>query len=423
LGGDIVQLDLTVLEEITLLYVEDDKSIREIYGERLKKLVKQIYIGKDGEEGLSLFKSWRPDIVLTDIQMPNMSGLDMIKAIREISEDTPIIITTAFSESDFFQKAISLHVDGYLIKPIDKGELFFELQKLSKQTILKREERKNRELLQLMIDFQESMNLILQESSVVFANRSFLKKFEVGSIEEFNSRENSFLKELFAFNKRGVEETVIVIDEDRNIVPVADIEVKKPQAFLLRAKYVKDMDYHIVNLTEITAFIEERNKLQQLAFFDSLTSVYNRSRFNQFLDSEIERAFRYGSNFSLLLLDIDHFKMINDNYGHPVGDEALIELSRLIKSHIRKSDIFARWGGEEFAIIFSNTTIHTAEIATENLRERIQESIFTTEQINFTCSFGLTEYRDGDSRETIFKRCDDLLYKAKKSGRNRVILQ
>jgi len=412
-----------ILKEVTLLYVEDDVSIREIYGKRLEKKVANIHIAQDGVEGLSLYKVMKPDIILTDIQMPNMDGLEMIKEIRNcnnIDRDVAIIITTAFSEPEFFLKAISLHIDGYLIKPINKNDLFLELERVAKGIISKKREKQSRILLQTMLDFQESMVAVIQDVSLIYANKSFLNKFEAETVEIFNQNNSDLFQEIFSFNKKGVEDTIIVIDENRKIVPVIDIDVQEPQVFLLNSKYVEEMDHHIVNFTEITSFIEERNKLQKLAFYDTLTSIYNRSRFNQFLDSEVERAKRYKNHFTLLLFDIDFFKKINDKYGHLVGDEALKELSALIKSHIRKSDIFARWGGEEFAIIFSNTTIHTAEIATENLRLTVQENLFTSRSLKFTCSFGLTEYQFGDTKEELFKKADEALYRAKENGRNRI---
>lgn len=163
------------------------------------------------------------------------------------------------------------------------------------------------------------------------------------------------------------------------------------------------------------------NHLVERASIDVLTGTYNRMQCNYFLLAEIDKVNRYGGTFSVIYIDLDHFKAINDQYGHPVGDTVLSTFSKIISSHNRTSDIFSRYGGEEFLIIAHETDSNKATRHAERLRQEIEQYPF--ENIDhLTCSFGVTEFRkDADTVKSIIKRADDALYKAKKNGRNRVV--
>jgi len=160
-------------------------------------------------------------------------------------------------------------------------------------------------------------------------------------------------------------------------------------------------------------------ELVQLATIDTLTSIANRRKFDEVLQYEIGRDARYSNKLSLIFCDLDHFKSINDRYGHKVGDEALKSFAHLISNNIRNIDIFARWGGEEFVLLLPDTDIQTAAIIAEKLRLRIENHYFT--QVGrMTASFGVSEYIEGDNEASFIKRADDALYKAKENGRNRI---
>ena len=120
------------------------------------------------------------------------------------------------------------------------------------------------------------------------------------------------------------------------------------------------------------------------------------------------------------MYDIDHFKKINDNYGHDIGDEILIELTDLVRKSIRNIDILARWGGEEFMIITPNTDINSTKLLAERLRKEISEKDFYKVD-KLTCSFGVTSFKEKDDIDSIIKRVDKALYKAKNGGRNMVV--
>ena len=166
---------------------------------------------------------------------------------------------------------------------------------------------------------------------------------------------------------------------------------------------------------------ELARSLDQRAATDPLTGLFNRRKFDRSLATEIGRAERYNTQLSLMLFDIDHFKKVNDTFGHQVGDNVLVELSRYVAGHIRNSDVLARWGGEEFVILSPGNSGPMACLFAGNLLAGIRKIQFA-EAGSVTCSFGVAHYQDGDTAETLLARADDALYRAKSNGRNRIEL-
>jgi diguanylate cyclase (GGDEF)-like protein len=157
---------------------------------------------------------------------------------------------------------------------------------------------------------------------------------------------------------------------------------------------------------------------------DGLTEAYNRQAFDQALGREAARAVRYERPLGLLLFDIDHFKAINDQYGHMAGDEVLRQLASLVSRNIRQEDVFARIGGEEFALLVPEGNLWACRDAAERLRELVETTPFEFEGqlLRITCSFGVAQLgREDASGELLRKSADERLYLAKGAGRNRVV--
>ncbi len=164
----------------------------------------------------------------------------------------------------------------------------------------------------------------------------------------------------------------------------------------------------------------ENKVLRRLSSRDALTGIYNRQRFEEELRRAIKHAQRYGTQLSLVLFDIDNFKAVNDGYGHLVGDKVLVEFVSIVGTEIRETDFFARWGGEEFALILPGADKRDATLLANRLRDRIC-STYINPVGQITCSFGIDSYRQGDDCETLFKRVDRLMYIAKQAGKDQVI--
>jgi diguanylate cyclase (GGDEF)-like protein len=177
---------------------------------------------------------------------------------------------------------------------------------------------------------------------------------------------------------------------------------------------------HIIRKDEI--FLKENiRQITRLSQVDHLTGIYNRRTFYETIEIEIMRSRRYGAALSLVMFDIDHFKKINDLFGHKTGDDVLKSVTGLVKSRLRLSDHFSRWGGEEFMIILPGTDLNGAAAMAEKLRTVINAFNFP-EVGSVSASFGVCEYSTPFDQEQLIKMADEALYRAKESGRDRVEL-
>ena len=172
-------------------------------------------------------------------------------------------------------------------------------------------------------------------------------------------------------------------------------------------------------IEDITGRKVAEEELKRLATTDKLTGAYNRIKFQEIIDREIERVKRHNQPLSMIIFDIDHFKAVNDSYGHSAGDCALRTIADIVRENIRKIDYFVRWGGEEFMIISSETNLDDAYALAERIREIIEN--YTFEAVGkITVSFGVTEFKENDTENSFVKRADDAMYLAKRKGRNLV---
>lgn len=175
---------------------------------------------------------------------------------------------------------------------------------------------------------------------------------------------------------------------------------------------------HYINLQ--TSELEEANAvLQHIAETDQLTRIHNRVKIDHLLADEIRKGHREHYRFSVIMIDVDNFKLINDKHGHLVGDDVLMQLSDLLQTAIRKTDYVGRWGGEEFLIIMPFAAIEQAKLLAERIRVVISEYQFPKAE-HITCSLGVTEFLADDTESQLLQRADEALYWAKNNGRNQV---
>jgi len=172
---------------------------------------------------------------------------------------------------------------------------------------------------------------------------------------------------------------------------------------------------------EIYVRTQAEQKLELIATTDSLTLLFNRRKFDELLKYEIDRDRRYKDGLSLIMCDIDYFKKINDEYGHHIGDKILIEFVEIVSKAIRKTDVFARWGGEEFAVLIPGSNAEIALAVAEKIRLVVQASKYTIDK-QITASFGVSVLMNMEDEQSFLQRADKALYTAKDNGRNRVEL-
>lgn len=263
------------------------------------------------------------------------------------------------------------------------------------------------------------------EGRLIFVNKAFSHITEYSS-EEVLGKTPAFLKSELTDKKKAKSLWQDILNgqtyhnviknrkksgeyyfEEITITPVYDTEGK--------------VEYFVSTGKDATRRIALQNKLKEMAMTDALTGVCNRRRIDEIIEQEIERVDRYGSSFTLILLDIDFFKIINDDLGHLIGDKVLVAISNLIKSQLRKNGHVGRWGGEEFLIVAQGVGLEEGVVLAEKFRMAIEQYDFGVGK-TITASFGVACYQAGELGNPLFKRLDDALYLAKENGRNRVEL-
>jgi diguanylate cyclase (GGDEF)-like protein len=293
---------------------------------------------------------------------------------------------------------------------------------------LLKDEKEMRSTLKAILDTQENMIVLSDGKKLSDANSALLDFFGYKDLESFKKEHRCicdfFKKEngyVYDFKDKNWIEHILENKEIDHKVKIYDKKIQKYRIFLLRAAdFLQDNKKYIISLTDISKIENEYKKAKSQAIIDKLTSIYNRAKFDEELDIEIEKAKRYKKSFCVIMFDIDDFKKINDTFGHDFGDMVLKQLSAIVKKNLRKSDFFARWGGEEFMIIVFNADKESAFYFAEKLRSKIESAIFGKAG-KVTCSFGIAKFKKGDDREKLLKRVDKRLYEAKRSGKNIVI--
>ena len=220
-----------------------------------------------------------------------------------------------------------------------------------------------------------------------------------------------------------VRELTVPVIRDERVVAVLGVGNKESdygEKDMVEVDYLADVTWEIIDGRRSQEELRQANELLATqARIDFLTGVYNRRMFDSLLAAEMTRACRYNEPLSLIMLDLDHFKQVNDSLGHRAGDQVLQKLAELLSGRIRSHDVLSRWGGEEFLILTPQSDITQAITLAEGLRELVEQYDFGS-GLRITISFGVTSHCCGESAEAFVARADTALYEAKRNGRNRV---
>ena len=401
------------LKKLNLLYVEDEKNIRETFFQLMKKYFRHVYVAKNGKEGLEVFESHKDeiDIIITDIEMPKKDGLSMIKEIKKIKSDIPTIFTTAFQDTNHLKEAIDIGVDGYIIKPIDINKLISKLNYIASSLMAKKRNAQYIKLMNILINNQKTGVILLDEDfNILLMNKTIEKLVEDIGIVKYKHIDDILL---YCYDEEGKH-----IDSEilkKNISKTLICHSKKTEKYY-EIDITKVESHYIIDLDDITEYKQKENEIKEIAMIDELTQIYNRKKIEAIKEELIN------SNICIIMFDIDNFKQINDTYGHLKGDKVLQSLSSAVKHHIRSSDIFIRWGGEEFVVLLQKLDdIKVAYTLAEKLRKVINE-LEIKEVKHFSCSFGVScgSVTKPNDIKNILNKADKTLYKAKRNGKNRV---
>ncbi|MEA1952978.1 MAG: diguanylate cyclase [Campylobacterota bacterium] len=330
-------------------------------------------------------------------------------------EETPCI--NLILKNGFIIKLIGLFISVLFIYFI--AQLIYSKRLIEKRKIL----------LDDILNLTDNIIFITDFKNVSFSNNKFKNFLNIKHTKEFNIRMNHNVLKIFIPREGYLHEgllnknkSLIVLfkktPEDKRIVIISDkyFQEKIFKIHILKIHYNND---YLITLSDITQLKAKQTLTEKKAYIDGLTGVYNRNKFDEILEDELRRTKRYKHPLSIAIIDIDKFKDVNDTYGHLIGDEILIMLAQSINNNVRDTDTFARWGGEEFVILFKETTVQNAYEVCKNLKKIIVALTHPTVG-SITVSFGLTEHEANESMETMFIRCDKALYLAKENGRNRI---
>ncbi|TLP41217.1 diguanylate cyclase [Arcobacter arenosus] len=254
--------------------------------------------------------------------------------------------------------------------------------------------------------------------------KNIYKKDKILEIKLFKQikEKRTFSGEVVLIKK---DKTNLIVDFSANALENKDFKQKDDFEFIGMIIDISQKKKQEIQLRELNENLEQKVKeqtreIREQALRDSLTKAYNRNAYNEKINELLNEYSRYNIFFSIIYVDLDDFKKINDTFGHHKGDEVLINFCEIVKEHIRVNDELYRMGGEEFAILLPNTKLETAKIVSNKLLELLRENLKIDDKTPITVSGGLVQVLKNDTAETIYKRVDELLYKSKKRGKNRI---
>ena len=256
---------------------------------------------------------------------------------------------------------------------------------------------------------KDVMHLIKQKSNLEVEVSEYMTK-PVDTIHK-----NSSLREALAFVKKKHYKRVVVVDDEGEL---SGIISQKELISLTYSRWAMLMKEYQQELSEINNILEGKNReYEAMASTDSLTGLYNRYKFSELYLSSYTAMTQRHYEMSLIMLDIDFFKKVNDNYGHNTGDQVLIQVSHTLLKILRNIDIVCRWGGEEFLVLLPTASLKSASTLAEKLRTNIEE--LEIDMVgHISASFGVSCVKEGEDMESVIDRADKALYIAKNSGRN-----
>lgn len=302
------------------------------------------------------------------------------------------------------------HYLGYILDITERENLFKNLEKF--------------------IDTQDNIVILSDGKKLLFANQEFFNFFGYENLTEFK-KVSDCICEYFVENDRffhlgKIEKNQNWIEEmqklpnEQRLVAIAGKDLVG-HAFSVHINKF-EADILIVSFTDISATMLNQIELENKTMHDTLTGAYNREYFKQNYRRFIKEYAQGASMLGVAMFDIDHFKYVNDMYGHDVGDSVLVEFVKRIQNSSREHDIFIRWGGEEFILVLKIKHQNDLEKILEKIRGIIEENCFKVIG-HKTCSIGATIYKDDENIEKTIKRADEALYEAKADGRNRVVFK
>ena len=449
-----------------VLVVDDDRLIREMTRDVLEADGIEVQVAASGPEAMDRLEQRGPfDVVVTDLSMREMDGLELLERIKREAPRTEVIISTNYASLESALEAMRLGASDYLRKPVKPPEILYSV----KRTILRRRIEEENESLRGRIQAFESSRVLtscLEAGDILplaldlaldllGRTRAVARLIDSGApqldelhLRGFDDKTAAALRRAVSGNKAfdpaelrsDVASSVVSLPDglaelgvpehellalplrvDERVVgglwvlsggePFAEDQVRRAQLLIAQAE---------LSLVNAERFDQAREK----AFIDDVTDLYNSRYLMSALDRETRRADRSGLDLSVLFLDLDRFKLVNDRYGHLVGSRVLRELGELLRDSVRSIDTVARYGGDEFTLILVETGLEGAMQVAERIRESVEQQPFGRDRgldLRLSISVGVASFPShGMTREELLEQADKAMYRGKSLGRNRV---
>lgn len=450
-----------------ILLIDDDPDALTILANALEHHGYRTFLARTAEAGLKTIQEeyQHIDCVVLDILMPgHMDGYAVMQEIKKDprTTDVPILILSARTSQQDIAQSINSGAFQHLCKPCDISHLCAIIRNIVRLRELERRSLADARKYQAIVDNSPvQIAVVSPEMLIMEMNRAFRDDFDEARIGD-NLFEGCFAMDLDDITDHpltralgsGVVETgklsltmngvrrhldisaAPIRNADGAIISLIYICVDATEQIEMEKKLLRQVERYNRVLREqdrTTDYLIQAQKelqlkgmeLERLSLTDALTGLHNRRQFDLALESESRRAGRYHHPLTLLMIDIDHFKPVNDEYGHPVGDVVLRELAQIFISALRETDCICRYGGEEFAIILPETDSATAQPIAERIRQSVEANDFKvlgSSPIGITISVGCASiHRQVINPQRLLDRADKCLYAAKNEGRNRVV--
>jgi two-component system cell cycle response regulator len=449
-----------------VLVVDDVLTNLKLMEARLTAEYFDVQTAMSGPEALAACERGQCDIVLLDVMMPEMDGFEVCRRLKANpkTHHIPVVMVTALDQPSDRVKGLEAGADDFLTKPVSDVALIARVRSLVRLKMVT-DELRMRALTSRQIGIKDPLADALSDSGcnsrilIVDDRPSSYERVAAALAREhtvdvetkpqqalFRVAEGNYDLLMVSLGLEGFDGLRLCSQvrslERTRALPIVLIADAEDNARLLRGLEIGVNDYLLRPIDKNEMYARVRTQVRkkryterlrdnvqlsiELAITDPLTGLYNRRYMESHLATLVEQAAARGKPLSVLILDIDYFKSINDGLGHDAGDDVLREFATRVRKSIRGIDLACRYGGEEFVIVMPETDTAVAAAVAERIRRRIAGEPFLVEgcgrAVNVTISVGLAALASpGDSAASILKRADQALYRAKRDGRNRVV--
>ena len=409
------------LKGIELLVVEDDATSALFISRALSKAGASVDTANNGTEGFRKFLERRYQIVITDINMPGMTGFELVSHIKAHTPDTQIIATSAVRETDSLLSAISLGFSDYFLKPVEIEKLLLAVKRCGDVITVKQQLESEREKFRTVLEcLNEGITIKGLDYKIQYQNSAMTKLF--------GDRTGAACYEIFGQDTpcHGCPTIKSLLSGQAHLECREYRQNGSTLHIESSVSLLRDSSGSITGTIEIFRDISERIKsdqtIREMAFHDPLTGLSNRRLFEDRLEQAIAKAHRHGMKFGLLYMDLDYFKDINDTFGHETGDQVLLEAAERIRTCCKRDlDTISRLGGDEFCIIFTDCGDRNqlTVIAQQLLQQFSRPFQMGNHLREMTTSIGISIFPDnGSVTKELEIAADRAMYAAKKAGRN-----